>query len=282
MASDERELLELLRKYLQEESEYAVGTLPSYLRGSYDLEKGVGTNMSGSLGNRSGGGVGGGGGTAGVSIGMPGRTQWNPSRNTRITQGRPSVQTPASVGGGGGGGGAGGAQLPYQPGAPKTQGLIDSMSQAGQGLLDPNSDYSKRMREQMVGGIGQQTEAMQRGANLQASRAGFGSGAGAELLETQGDIGRAGLAAQGQAGADMTLKAPQLGGDLMRPALSAQTALQGQSLQGYMGQQGLDVQQQAQAFQAQLAQQQMEQDRQMQEAQMQMDLMMREMGVMYG
>jgi len=179
-------------------------------------------------------------------------------------------------------------QMPYQPGAPKTQGLIDPLAEAGQGLLDPDSAYSQRMREQMVGGIGQQTEAMQRGAVLNASRAGFGTGAGAELLETQGDIGRSGLEAQGQASADMALKAPALGGQMMQAPINAQLALQGQGLQGFMGQQQLGAQQQAQIFQAQLAQQQQEQERQMEEARMQMqaqqleqEMYLREMGMMY-
>jgi hypothetical protein len=174
--------------------------------------------------------------------------------------------------------GGGTPQLPYQPGAPRTQNLINQLSTAGQGFLDPNSDYARRLREQMVQGIGQQSAAQGRGAVLQASRAGFGSGAGAELLETQGDISRAGLAAQGQAGADLTLRAPQMGAQLLNPALQGQLGLQRQSLQAYMGQQQLEAQLQQQAYQAQFQQQQLEQERLAREAQMQFEMQLREMG----
>ena len=184
------------------------------------------------------------------------------------------VKAPASVSGGGGT--VGGPQMPYQPNNEQARDYINSLAQAGQGLLDPNSQYSQRMRGEMVQGIGQQTEAMQRAAQLNAARAGFGTGAGAELLETQGDIGRAGLEAQGQASADMTLAAPELGIRAMTPALSGQLGLSGQQLQGWMGQQDLQAQQQAQAFQAQLQQQQFEQQQRM----MEQEQMLRELSLM--
>lgn len=184
---------------------------------------------------------------------------------------------------------AGGPQLPYQPGAPQANQMIDALSGAGQGLLDPNSDYFKQLSGRMSEQMGAQTEAQQRAAALRATRSGLGMGASPELLSAQSEIGTAGMGQMGQAQADLALRAPQVGGQLVSPALSGSIGLQGQALSGYMGQQQLAAQQQAQQLNANLqAQQQAAQQQalqaqmQMQAQQMQQQMALRELSALYG
>ena len=156
-------------------------------------------------------------------------------------------------GGGGGGGGGGGLQRAAGGGfggggggGLGASGMIDSLSGAGAGLLDPTSAYAKRMRNEISEGIGQRTQAQQRGAGLRSAQAGMGYGASPELLETHGEIGREGLRAQGQADAGAVLGGMQLGGSLLSPALSGEIGLQGQALSGFMGGQQLEQNQRLQ------------------------------------
>lgn len=130
-------------------------------------------------------------------------------------------------------------QLPYQPEAPRASGMVQSLQRAGEGLLDPNSPYSKKLMESIMRGIGQASKASQRAATLDAIRGGFGSGQSAELLESQSDIARGGEEAMGEAAAGMYLGAPELGGRLLSPALSGEIGLQGQRLSGFLSQQEL-------------------------------------------
>lgn len=187
-----------------------------------------------------------------------------------------------STGFSGGGGGGGGATMPYQPGAPKVQNLIDPLAQAGKGLLDPNSAYSQRMRTELSEDIGGQAEAQQRAAALRAARSGLGAGASPELLETQGQIGQQGLEAYGDASARALLGGMQLGGQLLNPALQGQLGLQGQQLQGFLSQQESNAQKDL--AQQQLAQQQAQMQFQAQMAQQQManDMMLRQLSVYSG
>jgi len=162
-------------------------------------------------------------------------------------------------------------QMPYQPNAPAVQGLIDPLAKAGQGLLDPNSDYFKQLMGGLTGAIGEQSAAQGRAAQVQASRAGLGAGASPELLETQGDISRAGLGAMGEAGANFRLQAPQMGAQMLQPALQGQLGLQSQNLQAWLAQQQLQQQNQNNQANFDLQRQQMLQDQ-----------MMREMALLYG
>ncbi|MGH2620936.1 MAG: hypothetical protein ACRDHG_10265 [Anaerolineales bacterium] len=172
--------------------------------------------------------------------------------------------------------------MPYQPGAPQVQNLINPLAEAGKGLLDPNSAYTQQMKGQMIGGIGQQTGAASRGAVLQAARAGYGTGQGAELLETQGDIARGGLEAQGQATADLQLQAPQLGAQMLNPALNAQMGLQGNDLQAWLSQQNLGQQAQMQQAQMAMQQQQVQAQMAMDQARFEQEAKLRELAQMYG
>ena len=180
-----------------------------------------------------------------------------------------------------GAGQAGGPQMPYRPGAPRVQGMIDPLAEAGTGLLDPNSAYSQKMRQEALRGIGDQAGAQQRAAVLQAARAGYGTGAGAELLETQGEIGQAGLEAQGQTAAQLQLQGPQVGAQILNPALSAQMGLQSNDLQAWLAQQNLSQQQQAQQANLTLEQQRMKAQMEMERARFEQEARLRQLASMY-
>lgn len=154
-------------------------------------------------------------------------------------------------------------QIPYSPTNNPAAKTAAAMQKTGQDFLDPGSDYTKRLNEQMARRIGDQTEAKKRSAALTASRSGLGSGAGAELMNLIGEIDREGLEATGEAAADLTLAAPQIGRSFLTPALSAQTGLQGQALEGYLTQQRLDAAQESEGANIALAERRldMEEDR---------------------
>lgn len=163
---------------------------------------------------------------------------------------------------------------PMQNGGQGLEGALAAQASAGQGLLDPNSDYYKRLMEAMRGQIGDQTGVAQRAAVLRQAQGGGGIGQTGELQDIQGGIGRAGLQAAGDAGANLALQAPALGGQLNQstfgPALGLQQLAENQSQFGLsqaMQQQGMA--QQGAQYQAGLQQQQQLAN---QQAQMQMYL----------
>lgn len=121
-----------------------------------------------------------------------------------------SLQGPPAPNFAGGGGGGGGGQWGNQYGDPN----LAANTQTGQGLMDPNSDYYKQLNEGMRSQIGDESAAAQRAAALRASQGGMGTGGSAELLETQGDIGRAGLNAMGDASANLRMQAPIAGAQI--------------------------------------------------------------------
>lgn len=162
-------------------------------------------------------------------------------------------------------------QLPYQPSAPDVQRISGLMEQYGKGLMDPGSDYSRRLAEEMRREIGEQSAAGGRSAALRAAWSGFGGGASPELLSTQGDIATAGLEATGRGAAGLALAGPQLGLQALGAPLQAQMGLQSQALQGYLSQQQLQAEQQWREIQAQL-----DRERQAQE------LMMRQFAMFQG
>ena len=147
------------------------------------------------------------------------------------------VQQPAG-GAGGFGGGATTTQLdfpeaqPYQPyggggiaaeraartGA-RAQGSlggnIGAVSEAGAGLLDPESDYYKRLSAEMGRQIGGQAAAGQRSAALRGAWGGLGGGQGGEVMQTAADIGQAGLEARGVAESGLALQAPGMGAGML-------------------------------------------------------------------
>lgn len=88
---------------------------------------------------------------------------------------------------------------------------IGYMANYAKGLMDPESDYYKRLSAGMQRQIGEQSAAQQRAAALRGAWGGLGGGRGAEVMQTAADIGQAGLEAQGQAEAGLRLAAPQLG-----------------------------------------------------------------------
>lgn len=110
----------------------------------------------------------------------------------------------------------------------------DTLSGFGTGLLDPESDMSKRWMEELRENIGRSTEAGQRAAGYQAAQQGFGAGASPEMLEMQQMLGVAGQEAEGAAASDFMLQAPGMGVDALSRAMGAQTGMRGQDLQGRM------------------------------------------------
>jgi hypothetical protein len=152
-----------------------------------------------------------------------------------------------------GGGGGGGAVAPYQPEAPAASGIINTLTETGEGLLDPTSEYSSGLRDEMTRDIGERTDAASRRAQLMAARSGLGTGASPELLETQGDISREGLRAAEGASADLALQSPELGISALSPALSGEIGLQGQRLTGYLAGEELAAEQEGQQADLDLA-----------------------------
>lgn len=179
-----------------------------------------------------------------------------------VNQAPPNVRLMGGAGGqGGAGGGSGRGPGGFGAQGQGLGGALSIQGQAGAGLLDPNSDYYKRLMEAMRAQIGGQSAAAQRSAGLRAAQSGFGGGASPELMEMQQGIAQAGLGAAGEAGANLALQAPQLGGQLMGstfgPALGLQQLSENQTQFGLgqaMQQQGMA--QQGAQFQAQLSQQQ--------------------------
>lgn len=212
-----------------------------------------------------GGGGGGGGGVGGMR--GPGGGLSYPGGGGGIP-GMPGGGATQIPGGGGGGGyntqlqGQPAPQYPVPPGPDygNLQGNLGVMSEFGQGMMDPNSDYFKRLNQAMQAQLGKQSQAAQRAMALRGAQSGFGGGAGPEVMAGQRDIAVAGQEARGEAGANLALQAPQLGmqalGSTFQPTLgmTGQQAQQQQYGQG-LGQrqwefgQGQGVQQQQMAQQ---------------------------------
>lgn len=149
-------------------------------------------------------------------------------------------------------GGGGAPQLPFQPEAPRVQTKVDTMQTTGEGLLDPASDYAKRLRAQMSRELGGQAEARKRAAALTAAESGFGAGMSPELLAAQGQIDVAGLEATGEAQANLALEAPRLASTFLNPALGGQEQIHQTQAQSYLTQQQIAAQQAQQEMQAEL------------------------------
>lgn len=114
----------------------------------------------------------------------------------------------------------------------------DTLSGFGTGLLDPESDESKRWMEELRENIGKSTDAGQRAAAYQAAQQGFGAGASPEMLEMQQMMGVAGQEAEGAAASDFMLQAPGMGVDALSRAMGAQVGMRGQDLQSRMAEMG--------------------------------------------
>jgi len=194
------------------------------------------------------------------------------------------LQGGGTWGGGALGGGAGGGGQPGSLG-----GNLDAMSQYSQGLMDPNSDYFKRLSGAAQEQIGQQSAAQQRASALRGAQSGFGAGAGAVQMATSADIGQAGLEAQGQAAAGLALQAPAMGMQGLQSTFSPylgieQLGEQSRQFGANLGENqrqygvGVGLQQQQQA--AQQAWQQAQID--MQNRQMQQEALMNQYAMMYG
>lgn len=187
------------------------------------------------------------------------------------------------------------------PGAPGGQmspgGAIGQVQQAAGGLLDPNSDYYKRLNEAQREQIGAQTSAAARAQGLRQAYHGTG---GQETAANIADIQRAGIEATGQGAADLALRAPGMGmqgmASTFQPQLGyAQLGEQSQQFGANLGQRerqfGAQLGQQQSQFgagmglqQQQMAQQQAQQQAQfqMQQQQMAQQNMLAQMGMMFG
>lgn len=225
----------------------------------------------------------------------------------QVNAGMYGVNTPAGGGGGGGGPGSGktlamrNSGLNYRPPqntggvanqpaniynqqmTPPQQGATpygaageasSTLSEYGQGLMEPGSDLSKRWMEQLREGIGASSDASQRAAGYQAAQQGFGGGASPELLEMQNAIAQQGLESQGQAASDYLMQAPQMGIGALSGAMGAQTQARGQDLQSRMAE--MSNMMQGQQFNANLGMQQQQLDLQQQ------DQELRELMALYG
>lgn len=211
----------------------------------------------------------------------------------------PAAQQYQAYGGAGGGGAAGAGVVPGGAGGPGPGGMLGenlaAQSAAGQGMLDPGSDYYQRLSQAMQGQIGGQMEAQRRAAALRGAWSGFGAGASPEMLATQGDISQAGLGAQGAAEAGLALQAPGMGMQAMQgtfaPLLGIQQlGEQSRQFGAGMGERarqfgiGTGMQQQQMAAQQAAQQAQLQQQAAManQQAQMQQMQMMAQMAGMFG
>lgn len=127
------------------------------------------------------------------------------------------------------------------PGGGQLQQNLNKMTGYGEDFMDPESEYYQRMVEGMQESIGGQTEAKKRAAQLQAIYGGMGAGGG-EMMQTQADIGQAGLEQMGGAAADLRMRAPQMGLQAMQSTFNPQMGLQGMQEQSrqFGGRQALD------------------------------------------
>lgn len=151
--------------------------------------------------------------------------------------GAPQVSVPTYGGGGAQGGTQGGAQATtqfdfpeaqtYKPfgGNPELEERLGAMADYGEGLMDPESDYYKRLSAEMQRQIGEQAGAQQRASALRGAWSGFGAGASPEQMATAADIGQAGLEAQGQAEANLALTAPQIGAGMLESTFQPELGL---------------------------------------------------------
>ena len=185
-------------------------------------------------------------------------------------------------GGGAGGGGAGGGGFGLNEN-------IGAVSQAGQGLLDPGSDYYKQLSQSMQRQIGQQSAAQERSAALRGAYGGLGGGASPELLATQADIGQAGLEAQGAAESGLALQAPQMGAGMLSSTFSPllgieQLSEQSKQFGAGLGEQarqfGVNTAMQQQSLAGEQAWRQAQLQQQQQLAQQ--EALMRQMAMTYG
>lgn len=154
-----------------------------------------------------------------------------------------SPYTPAGESAGGAPGGTSGA-------------TAEKLAGAGLDLMDPGSDYFKRLMDGMKKRIGKESAAAGRAAALRSAWSGMGAGASPELLDVQGDIAQSGLEAQGQAGAGLRLAAPQLGAQIAQGG--GQLALGRESLEEGSRQFGAGLGEQARQFDTGLTQRQTE------------------------
>ena len=115
----------------------------------------------------------------------------------------------------------------YDPfrGNPQLEGDLGFMSESGRGLMDPESDYYRRLSGEMQRQIGAQSGAQQRSAALRGAWGGLGGGQGGEVMATQADIAQSGLEAQGVAESGLALQAPQIGAGMLGSTFAPQLGM---------------------------------------------------------
>lgn len=165
-------------------------------------------------------------------------------------------------------GGAGGGGAAQGSGTPEAN--AQTMADFGAGLLDPNSDMSKRWMERMRNEIGSQTDAAERAAGYRAAQSGFGVGASPELLAMQNDIGVSGLEAAGRAGQDFLMRAPQMGLGALGTATGQQVGMRGQDLQSKIESQRDQLQREMANMNNQMRQRELDMQRRYQDQQIAM------------
>jgi hypothetical protein len=173
---------------------------------------------------------------------------------------------------------------PYDPfgGNPELSANLTQTAGVGGGLMDPESDYYKRLSQAMQRQIGGQGAAQQRSAALRGAWSGFGGGASPETMATTADIGQSTLEAQGLAEAGLALEAPKVGAQIMGSTFNPMLAHSGmiEGSRQFGAGQGEGARQFGVGVG--LTQQQMAQQRAQREAEMEQDAYFRELGLKYG
>lgn len=124
------------------------------------------------------------------------------------------------------------------------------LEQYGAGLLDPNSEYSRRLQEALTGRIGGETEAQKRLASFEAAQSGYGTGESAELMAALGDIGVGGEEALGGAMGDLMMAGPGMGLEFLQPAGTMEMGYEGQRLQEWRERNAMEQQARQAAMQS--------------------------------
>jgi len=154
----------------------------------------------------------------------------------------------------------------------------DTLQDYGTGLLDPESEESKRWMEELREYIGRSTDASQRASGYMAAQSGFGGGTSPEVLEMQQNLGVAGREAEGQAASDFMLKAPTLGVNALGTAGGFQTQMRGQDLNARLAEMGLTQSGEQSNASLEMQQRNLDLDRD----QMEQDRYLRELMMEYG
>lgn len=121
-------------------------------------------------------------------------------------------------------------QTPYQSYDPQSSGTaqdLQTLSQSGQDLMDPNSDYYKQLVSQARGDLGKGAAAQKRALALSGAEQGFGAGQSTAMMSGMENIDEANRIGMGNMMGDISLAAPQIGAGMMASTFGPGAQLQG-------------------------------------------------------